>query len=65
MEGRVQIQFQPLDSGLPPNRYRTSDYWLIPARTATGDVEWPIPTDTQGNPVLGSQGTMIPIALWW
>lgn len=21
--------------------YRTGDYWLIPARTATGDVEWP------------------------
>lgn len=21
--------------------YRTGDYWLIPARTATGDIEWP------------------------
>jgi hypothetical protein len=21
--------------------YRTSDYWIAPARTATGDVEWP------------------------
>lgn len=21
--------------------YRTGDYWLIPARTATGDVQWP------------------------
>ena len=23
--------------------YRTGDYWLIPARVATGDVEWPGP----------------------
>jgi hypothetical protein len=23
------------------HRYRTGDYWLIPARTATGDVDWP------------------------
>src|SRR5258705_3383379 len=22
-------------------QYNTGDYWLIPARTATGDVEWP------------------------
>jgi len=21
--------------------YQTGDYWLVPARTATGDVEWP------------------------
>jgi len=21
--------------------YKTGDYWLIPARVATGDVEWP------------------------
>ncbi len=27
--------------------YQTGDYWLIPARTATGDVEWP---GTQENP---------------
>ncbi|MGD1993295.1 MAG: DUF6519 domain-containing protein, partial [Anaerolineae bacterium] len=26
-------------------RYKTGDYWLIPARTATGDVEWPGPSD--------------------
>jgi hypothetical protein len=24
-----------------PAFYRTGDYWLIPARVATGDVEWP------------------------
>jgi hypothetical protein len=36
----VQIQFQPSTS-VPGHQYRTGDYWLIPARVATGDVEWP------------------------
>jgi hypothetical protein len=35
LEDGVQIQFQA--GGL----YQTGDYWLIPARIATGDVEWP------------------------
>lgn len=36
----VQIQFQP-PSSASTHQYRTGDYWLIPARVATGDVEWP------------------------
>lgn len=38
LENGIQIQFQSNPSG---NIYRTGDYWLIPARTATGSVEWP------------------------
>ncbi len=34
LEDGVEVQFQP-------GAYRTGDYWLIPARTATSDVEWP------------------------
>ncbi|MFG2828959.1 DUF6519 domain-containing protein [Streptomyces sp. NPDC048434] len=30
--------------------YRTGDFWLIPARTATGSVEWP--TDAARRPLL-------------
>jgi hypothetical protein len=41
LEDGVQIQFQPTNGGI----YRRGDYWLIPARTATGDVEWPGETD--------------------
>jgi len=37
LEDGVQIQF-PRD---PDNHYRAGDYWLIPARVATGDVIWP------------------------
>ena len=37
LEDGVQIQF-PRDAN---NLYRAGDYWLIPARVATGDVIWP------------------------
>src|SRR5262249_33836136 len=37
LEDGIQIQFQ---APSPPNTYRSGDYWLIPARVATGDVEW-------------------------
>jgi hypothetical protein len=30
----IQVQFSE-------GTYRSGDYWLIPARTATGDIEWP------------------------
>ena len=43
LEDGLQIQFQ---EGAV---YRTGDYWLIPARTATGDIEWP--KDKDGNPL--------------
>jgi hypothetical protein len=56
LEDGVQIQFQPPDSD-QPNHYRTGDYWLIPARTATGDVEWP--TEMEKN----SQGNMVTVPL--
>ena len=56
LEDGVQVRFQPADpvqlanEGATPvvNQYRTGDYWLIPARTATGDVEWPRETDASG-----------------
>lgn len=40
LEKGIQIQFQTHTQGIF-HRYRTGDYWLIPARVATGDVEWP------------------------
>jgi hypothetical protein len=33
LEGGIQIQFGA-------GEYRTGDYWQIPARTATGEIEW-------------------------
>src|SRR6202035_1309249 len=51
LEDGVKIQFQQPDEGQKQVQYRTGDYWLIPARTATGDVEWPREKDNQGKPI--------------
>jgi hypothetical protein len=44
LEDGIEVRFDP-GTG---HRYRTGDYWLIPARTATRDVEWP--RDQRGVP---------------
>jgi hypothetical protein len=36
LEDGLQIEFAP------GGTYRTGDYWTIPARTATGTIEWPV-----------------------
>jgi hypothetical protein len=55
LEDGVQVLFSTPAEGQPANQYRTGDYWLIPARTATGDVEWP--KDDQDKAVaLGPHG---------
>jgi hypothetical protein len=41
LEDGVQISFETGGTSGNGGAYRTGDYWLIPARTATGDVEWP------------------------
>jgi Family of unknown function (DUF6519) len=62
LEDGVQIWFAK--SGVAdPNEYRAGDYWLIPARVATGDVEWPDELDGQGKPKLDSNGNPIGAAL--
>jgi hypothetical protein len=40
LEDGVEVQFT--SAGSPT--YQTGDYWLIPARVATGDVIWPTET---------------------
>jgi hypothetical protein len=42
LESGVQVIFQP------GGKYLSGDYWLVPARTVTGDVDWP--RDSSGNP---------------
>jgi len=65
LEDNVQIQFQAPAKTDPANTYRSGDYWLIPARTITGDVEWP--TDSKGDPLAqgphGVEHHYAPLAL--
>lgn len=46
LEDGVQVWFKP------GGTYRTGDYWLIPARTRTADVDWP--QDKDGKPLLAA-----------
>jgi hypothetical protein len=48
LEDGVQIAFSP------GGAYRTGDYWMIPARVATGQVEWPSVTDPSGAAVASA-----------
>lgn len=43
LEDGVEIQF--LGERGTSHRYAVGDYWLIPARTVTGDVDWPGPVN--------------------
>ena len=53
LEGGIQVRFSE-------GRYNTDDYWLIPARTATGEIEWP---EGQTRPPAGVEHHYSPLAL--
>lgn len=62
LEDGIQIQF--LKQGRSFKRYGVGDYWLIPARTITGDVEWPGPvTNPEFLPPHGILHHYAPLAL--
>jgi hypothetical protein len=54
LEDGVQIAFS--EGG----EYRVGDYWLIPARVATGDVEWPARLDPVGIPLRDEPAELPP-----
>jgi hypothetical protein len=62
LEDGVQVMFQR--SSNVGFQYRTMDYWLIPARTATGDVEWPGPAgQPEPRPPRGVRHVYAPLAV--
>ncbi|MFM0225692.1 DUF6519 domain-containing protein [Paraburkholderia dipogonis] len=50
LEDGIEIKFTP-------GRYRIGDYWTVPARTATADIEWP-QDDADKPRFLAPQGIM-------
>jgi Family of unknown function (DUF6519) len=58
LEDGVQVQFTA-------GSYRAGDYWLIPARVVTGDVEWPVDGTGQALalPPEGIQYHLAPLAI--
>lgn len=64
LEDGVQVQFQAVDRENEQHTYRVGDYWLIPARVATGDVEWPGPVDDpEAVPSHGVEHHYAPLAI--
>jgi hypothetical protein len=49
LEDGIQVQFAT------GGGYRSGDYWLIPARVASGSIEWPATPDADGNPLWEAQ----------
>ena len=66
LEQGVRIEFvRPPEETV---QYRRGDYWLIPARSATGDVEWPlVPGGANGErealPPAGVRHYLAPLAI--
>ncbi|MDI1229555.1 MAG: DUF6519 domain-containing protein [Methylobacter sp.] len=64
IEAGIEIEFKLGETPL-----RTGDYWLIPARTSTGQVEWPSQRDNDGNIVpafmrpIGVEHRYAPLAI--
>ncbi|WP_442965931.1 DUF6519 domain-containing protein [Rhizobium sp. 42MFCr.1] len=50
LERGLQVWFESL------GYYRSGDYWLIPTRVATGDVEWPFEPDGETPALVGPFG---------
>lgn len=62
LEDGIQIQFQPSKAKEGPNHYRTGDHWFIPARVATGDIEWPVRLNANGLPERDADNNTIPLS---
>jgi hypothetical protein len=60
LEDGIEIRYE-VDSS---SSFRAGDYWLIPARTATGDVEWPgAPDNPLDRPPYGVEHHYAPLAV--
>lgn len=63
LENGIQIYFEAALEQMI-HMYRSGDYWLIAARTATGDVEWPGPKDDPvSRPPHGIYHSYAPLAV--
>jgi Family of unknown function (DUF6519) len=50
LEDGLQVRFIAASPNGAPVTYATGDYWLIPARVATGRIEWPPGADDANGP---------------
>lgn len=55
LEDNLKVTFRSQSNGHPA-MYRSGDHWLIPARAATRDIDWPRTTDQKGHVVYAERG---------
>jgi Family of unknown function (DUF6519) len=55
LEDNLKITFRSQSNGHPAV-YRSGDYWLIPARAATRDIDWPRTNDEKGHVMYAERG---------
>jgi len=74
VDGAIRLredEWIPIEDGIqvsfakhPQSEYRAGDYWLVPARVATADVDWPQCGDQpEALPPLGVQHHYAPLAI--
>ncbi len=65
LEDGIQIYFNKAHGKDTQHIYRSGDYWVIPARVATGGIEWPTNKDgnAQALPPFGTSHHYAPIGL--
>jgi hypothetical protein len=54
LEDNLKVTFRSQSNGHPA-MYRSGDYWLIPARATTRDIEWPRTKDEEGHMVYAER----------
>lgn len=57
IESGIEVEFDLKNKPL-----RSGDYWLIPARVNTGNVEWPSLIGADGNVIVDTDGNPLPAA---
>jgi hypothetical protein len=59
LESGIEIRFESIGS------YKAGDFWIVPARVATGDIEWP--RDASNTPIMrpphGIKHSYAPVAI--
>jgi hypothetical protein len=51
LEDGIEVIFSRKGANGTPSTYKPGDYWLIPARTTTGEIEWPPYEIPNTNPI--------------
>jgi len=51
IEDGIEVMFSRKDANGTPTTCKPGDYWLIPARTVTGEIEWPPYEIPNKNPI--------------